>query len=353
MAPATLADALRQPRNNLNLLRLFAAWLVIYGHAYAITGSSGPDLILRVVQLKFAGGVAVDVFFFVSGCLIAASLARHSMRDYLVARALRIYPALVVCVLLTVFVLGPLVSTANDYWRAPETWQYLLINATLWDARHVLPGVFTDHPNAGVNGSLWSLPVEVRLYLVLAAVALLGLLHARKRFNVCYAVVMVGGYALARFTELSPEDSNHAWCTAFFLTGAFCWINRERVPLSWLLLAVLVCIAGVMRGTPHYHIGYFAALCYGVLMIGFVPRLPVIRRRDLSYGLYLYGWPSQQLVQQFAPQTGLVGNIVFGTTLALALAWLSWHIVEAPALRLKQRIAGAPPLAAAGDNAPS
>ena len=91
-----LADAWASGRNNFNLLRLFAAWLVIYGHAWAITGSSGSDLVTRLTQFKFAGGVAVDVFFFISGLLIAASLQRNSVRAYLTSRALRILPALVV-----------------------------------------------------------------------------------------------------------------------------------------------------------------------------------------------------------------------------------------------------------------
>lgn len=349
MPPVTLADAVRQPQNNFNLIRLVAAWLVIYGHAFAITGSAGQDLILRYVQMKFAGGVAVDIFFFVSGFLIAASLARHSLRDYAIARGLRIYPALVVCIVLTVFVLGPLVSTDANYWRDPATWRYLLRNATLWDALHVLPGVFETHPNAGVNGSLWSLPIEIRLYLVLGLIALLGLFKPA-RFNVCFIVAMTIGFLVLGTQALSPKDSNHAWCTAFFLTGAFCWHNRARIPLSWPLLFVLLCGAAALFGGPRYHVGYFVALCYGLLMLAFVPRLPVIRHTDLSYGLYLYGWPSQQLVYMAWPGTSWAVNAAGGTALALLLAWASWRWIEAPALRLKHRLVGARPNARAADD---
>ncbi|MEF9978673.1 MAG: acyltransferase, partial [Thermomonas sp.] len=161
---ATLADAWSSGRNNFNLIRLFAAWLVIYGHAWAITGSAGGDIVTWLTQFKFAGGVAVDVFFFISGFLIAASLERNDVRSYLASRALRILPALVACVALSVFVLGPLLTTATEYWRDPRTWDYLWANATLWSTRYGLPGVFASLPRDAVNGSLWTLPIEARLY---------------------------------------------------------------------------------------------------------------------------------------------------------------------------------------------
>src|SRR5690606_36414492 len=179
--PSTTIDAAwRSGRNNFNLIRLVAAWLVIYGHAWAITGTPGTDLIGAVTRFKFAGGVAVDVFFVVSGFLIAASLQRNDARGYLASRALRILPALVACVALSVFVLGPLLTTAPGYWRDTLTWDYLWANGSLWASRFFLPGVFGDHPNPAVNGSLWTLPVEARLYLALLAAGLCGVLTPRR-----------------------------------------------------------------------------------------------------------------------------------------------------------------------------
>ena len=127
----TLAEAWEGGRNNFNLMRLVAAWLVIYGHARAITKAGGQDLITWLTQFKFAGGVAVDVFFVISGFLIAASLQRNDVRSYLASRALRIVPGLAVCVALSAFVLGPLLTTSADYWHRPEVWRYFWINASL------------------------------------------------------------------------------------------------------------------------------------------------------------------------------------------------------------------------------
>ncbi len=338
MKAITLAAASEKPDNNFNLIRLLAAWVVIYGHSYAISAESGPDLVVRLLNFKFSGGIAVDVFFVISGFLIAASLERHRLPAFLLARALRILPALIVCVALCAFVLGPWLTTSAAYWHHAEVWRYFFDNARL--ARkmsYYLPGVFAAARNHAVNGSLWTLPIEARLYLWLALVGLLSL-HRRLRFNLLFVLLMALGIWASLHAAPTPEKTDLAYCRAFFLTGAFAWINREAIPLSWpLLFAILVFAAG-LHNTDWFYVGYFLALSYGTLFLAYVPELPVIRQHDLSYGLYLYGWPSQQIVQAIAPATGALANTLWATLLAGAFAAASWFLVEAPAMRLKSRL---------------
>ena len=334
--PRTIAHAWASGRNHFNILRLVAAWLVIYGHAWPITGSMGGDLIGKFTTIKFAGAVAVDVFFVVSGFLIAASLQRNSVRGYLASRALRIVPALVVCVALTVFVLGPLLTTAPDYWRAPGTWRYLWSNATLWRAEFFLPGVFSTLPQTAVNGSLWTLPVEARLYLLLLAASLLGALNA-KRYLVPWLLALGGAAAFAWWRAPLPEWlSNDIWCVAFFITGTALWLYRDRVRLSWLPVVALLIACALLRGTTWFVLPYFALVSYGTLWLAFAPTPARMAHHDLSYGLYLYGWPAAQIVQTFSPGTPW-HNVLWATALGLTLAALSWFLVERPALHLKRR----------------
>ena len=337
MTAPSIAEAWAGQRNNFNLMRLVPAWLVIYGHAHAITGIPGNDGIAWLTQLRSAGAVAVDMFFVVSGFLIAASLERNTVRGYLLSRGLRILPALLVCVALTTFVLGPLLSTAADYWRQPTTWNYLLVNASLLLSRFQLPGVFETHPLDVVNGSLWTLPNEAKLYLLLLFAWLLGLLSP-KRCTPLWALAMLGGYALARhYWPLPDHIQKYAECTAFFITGSLLWVNRERIRLSgWLVLALVAAFA-VLRGTDWSHLPYFGLITYGTLWLGLRLRLPMIRHTDLSYGLYLYGWPAQQLAWTLPIGKTIASNIVIATLIALGCAALSWFLVERPALRLKKR----------------
>lgn len=337
----TIGELYARPSNNFNLLRLAAAWLVIYGHSWAITGDhTSQDLLVRLLLFKASGGMAVDAFFLISGFLIAASVERNSVRGYVVSRALRILPGLFVCVALSTFVLGPLVTTIDHYLQYRETWRYFFGNISLLTTEFFLPGVFEKAANTAVNGPLWTLHVEARLYVALLVLSLLRLLKT-ERFNALYVLALVVTFLVYSTLPLTLEMSNDANTTAFFGAGVFAWLNRDRIALSWpILLGVLVFAASLLH-TERFFIGYFLAMSYGVLFLALVPRLPVLRKHDLSYGLYLYGWPCQQIAQSVSPGSPL-HNTVLSTVLAASAAALSWRYVEQPALRLKRRLGARP-----------
>ncbi|MBN8211388.1 MAG: acyltransferase [Xanthomonadales bacterium] len=333
----TIESAWASGRNNFNLMRLIAAWMVIYGHSWAITAAPGADLITQLTKFRFAGGVAVDVFFVISGFLIASSLERNSVRGYLISRALRIVPALLVCVLLSALVMAPLLTTASDYWSRPDAWRYIAVNASLWSNVFFLPGVFETLPRTAINGSLWTLPIEARLYLALMVAWLLGVLTP-KRYTPLWALALAGAAAVAWWKHPLPEHlADTANCTAFFITGTLLWVNRRTVRLSLWPILVMLAAAAVLRGSTWFYLAYFPLLAYATLYLALVPRLPAIRRHDLSYGLYLYGWPMQQLAF-LAGATTALGNTAAATVLALICAALSWFLVEQPALVWKRRL---------------
>lgn len=331
----TLDDAWRGGTNHFNSIRLVAAWLVIYSHAWAITGAPGTDHLGRWTG-HTAGGFAVDVFFTVSGFLIAASFERNRWQDFLLARALRIFPALVACVALTVFVLGPLLTTSPSYWRDAKTWHYLWGSASLIDLQFWLPGVFDALPRTAVNGSLWTLPIEFRLYLALFFAGLLGMLQ-RWRYLAGWTLAIGAACAFAWKRAPLPEHfQNLTWVTAFFITGTLFWVWRERVRLSpWALLPLLA-LTVATRGTLAFIPCYFATVAYGTFVLAFLPGRPWIQRNDLSYGIYLYGWPMQQLALLAGAAT-IPANIVAGTALAACGAALSWFLIERPALSWRRR----------------
>lgn len=335
-----LDDAWSSGRNNFGLIRLCAAWLVIWSHAWAITGTPGTDLFGRF-STRSAGALAVDVFFLVSGFLVAASLQRGTVGQFLMARVLRIFPALIACIALTVLVLGPLLTTSGSYWREPGTWNYLWSNATLWRAEFFLPGVFETLPRTAVNGSLWTLPIEGRLYLLLLVAGLLGAL-APRRFVGFWLLAIIGAGAFAWWQRPLPEYLEYLfWATAFFITGSLFWVVRDRVVLKPWLLVPLFAAAVLLRGSPWFVPAYFATVAYGTFCLAFLARLPVIDRTDLSYGLYLYGWPMQQLALLLGA-TSVIANTLVASVMALACAALSWFLIEKPALALKPRRAARP-----------
>lgn len=334
-----LSDAIEGRSNNLNLIRLVAALAVIYGHAAAITGNGPPDFFLQYVGYKFIGGVAVDVFFVISGFLVTRSaMSEKGVRYYLASRTLRIYPALVTCILLTTLVLGPLLTGHDGYWHQPGTWRYLVNNATAFRTEYFLPGVFQELHDKGVNGSLWSLAVEVRLYLITLGIAVVGIFARRALFNTLFYCAMILGHYYPGWLQEWVPHQNHLHVMGMFLMGSFAWINRDRVSLSPTIGFALIAFCGALLGTDGFAYAYFVALPYLVLSLAFSPRpLNFGARNDYSYGVYLYGWIAQQLTVSTLPGLSNVHHTIVASALALACGAASWHLVEKPALKLRAR----------------
>lgn len=331
--------------NNFDLLRFAAATLVLVDHSLVLSGRQGLP---GPFGYETLGGFAVAVFFVVSGFLVAGSWQRAPrLGAYAAKRALRIVPAYAVVIALAALVLGPAVSelAPGAYFRNHQTWAYFR-NLSYYQLHYALPGVFTanPYPNA-VNGSIWTLPIELAMYVVLAALGWARLL------NRTVVVALVIALALASFgwqeALLAAPPILFATLPAYytahlglwFFLGSALWLHRERIryrhDVALLLLFAVWMTQGTTAGTLIFH----AALPYLVIWAAQL-RIPVMNRfgryGDFSYGMYLYAFPLQQALAWLGgarwPYPGYVAAC-FGVTLLCAVA--SWHLVERPALRLK------------------
>lgn len=335
-------------RNNFDAVRILAASAVIYGHAHPLTQT--PDLVFMGNGVQ---GFAVKVFFVVSGFLVARSWASDpSLPRYLAKRGLRIFPALLLLLLLTVLVAGPLLTSlqASDYFARPQTWLYLLQNAVLYPT-YGLPGVFeaTPYPNV-VNGSLWSLPAEFLMYLLFPA--LYALTQAIGRQCLLVAIT-IGTCALsAYFLRVAPvTEPLVLYATSvqsvldvgpYFFLGAIFSLTRLRDTVH-PATALFLCGITIFYPpeTPLLREIYLYVLTpYCVLALA-TASSPVLRAAgrwgDPSYGIYLYGWLFQQIAVQLIPNLSAIGNTLIALPLAALAAYASWHFVEQRALAVKPR----------------
>ena len=336
--------------NNLTALRWFAAGLVLYGHAFVFLGLPEP-IFLQWVPM---GPLGVYIFFAISGYLVAQSWARdpHVPR-FLAKRALRIFPGLVVCTLLSVLVLGPLLTTldAGTYWRNEHTRGYLT-NIVLYMTYH-LPGVFANNRLANaVNGSLWSLPVEFFMYLLLSMLGLLSALFQTAQGRARALKVWVGVVTLVfmGLVALWALPAKEAWvlyrtdlrqiplCGVYFMVGAcmYCFQWHRYFTLSNVVLGLVVWLS--LGANPQWFaMASWVILPFGVLAFGLAshPWLTGMHARDYSYGIYIYAFPVQQTLASFWPQMPLLAYLVSTLVMTVALAAASWHLVEKPALKLK------------------
>ncbi|TQM66125.1 acyltransferase family protein [Klugiella xanthotipulae] len=329
--------------NNLDALRLVGAVLVIVGHAFVLLGrpQDWPEVFGMPAHI-----LGIAIFFTISGYLIWGSWERtRSPRHYFVARCLRIFPALIVVVLLTVCVIGPVVTTLTtaEYFSNPLTYNYLR-NIYLFQPQYLLPGVFEVLPYPGaVNGSLWTLRAEFACYLL---VPLIAILPHRLHLPIL-AVFAVGSAVVGAAEGVSVGDSNlsaAAYMWGFFAVGAIVkrmgWARFCR-PLP--ALGVLALWGAVYAVMPQFHmIWAWLALSYLVLAVGLASTPGVrsaARYGDMSYGIYLWAFPVQQILLHYCGWTSPVLNIVTVTLISAVLALASWWWVEKPSLEARGRVA--------------
>lgn len=333
------------------MLRLLGAALVLFSHSFALTRGSDPVTWLNGETL---GTVGVSLFFGISGFLVARSwTSAPRLPVYGVKRALRLLPALYVLILLTAFVLGPLATTLSlgTYLTDAGTYTYVLKNFAFYTVGGELPGVFQDNLVAGpVNGSLWTLPIEVACYLGVAALGLLGVLAARRRLPwLAFAVLWIAMAPIVPTTELGKghgtldggELLTGIRLAAIFFAGVLLYLHRDRVPLRWDWLAIMLAVFLALSRTDWVPFAAVVLFPYLVLVLAY--RTPHSWRRitapgDVSYGLYLYAFPVQQaLVASLGAGLGPIAMFALALPITYLLALGSWRLVERPALALKPK----------------
>jgi peptidoglycan/LPS O-acetylase OafA/YrhL len=335
--------------NNFDALRLFASMLVLYGHAYALVGAPGPSFASNGVAT-----IGVKIFFVISGYLVIESWLRdpHPLR-YIERRALRIWPAFIAVVLISALVIGPSLSPLSvaAYYADPLTWNYL--RNIFFYIGYTLPGLFAHnvYPMA-VNGSLWTLPVEISMYLVVPV--LLGCLAPLGPWRLplfLAATVTLSTGALV-FLRMGPMPvpiviyATNFWnwleLAPYFMIGTAAALARANRLLDInvaLMLVMMTAMAG--RGPLVEEAMLMLALPYAVLSfgLGWSPLLGRFARYgDLSYGLFLWGFFVQQIVvSAIGVRGGALTNFALSLVIATPLAFASWHLLEKHALALKPR----------------
>ncbi len=338
--------------NSFHFLRFLAASFVIITHSYVLLGLPEHDLMVRLTNGTTSfSRLGVWIFFVISGYLIMGSAERSkTVVSYVFRRVLRIFPALIVVVLVTVFVLGSIVSTlpVDSYLQDHMSWRYLLA-ITLYRVQYHLPGVFSGLPYPHVvNGSLWTIPYEFTLY-ALPMLLVLGQKWSRvfpwRGLLVAFVLLVIFTRAAwsGLFYVIVPVLGLNAWhllnFSVFFVAGMLVHLYKQSIPmkpyLAWITLSLWLVSCWIGFG-PYVS---YVAIPYLVLFIA--------ERRswlnnfgkfgDVSYGVYLYAFPLGQLIVSVAGIHLSVPTLAIATWIsAIVCGYLSWKIIEAPALRFKK-----------------
>lgn len=329
-------------RNSLNLFRLVLAALVLYAHAFYISGAgdspgfNGENL----------GGWAVAGFFVLSGFLITRSRLRTPAGTYLLHRVARIFPAFLVCLAVTAAVFAPIALLLRQgdisglLSNPPNPLQYVWGNIALRITQYGIGTTLSGLPYPDIwNGSLWTLYFEFLCYV---AVFALGSLAIYRRSIVFVGAVWAASVALRILTGygmtagLDEDFVQFVRLFGFFAGGSLVYMIMERWGLNRLVGILSIPIAAVLIVLVPVFGGQLAApfIAYGLLYLSTViPQPRWIATNDVSYGFYIYAWPVQQLTLIAGGMSlGLPVYILITIVITFALAWLSWIVVERPAM---------------------
>ena len=335
--------------NSYNLLRLLAASFVIYGHMYILNGdAAGNWLAIPVHTLGF------KILMIISGYMITQSCVRDGdLLHYWTKRACRLLPGLAACILLSAYVLGPLLTTLpiGEYIVHPATKHYL--KNILLAPVYALPGVFdTNIYPVAVNGSLWALPVEVSLYAVIWLVLFAGSPWKYRRalftgITLCVCALQL--LRIAFFMDRVWIFWESEWYSAFgmypyFFLGAAFYLLPVRKYCNTTVAAVFLIIGSVLRfqSAVSYELLSYVVLPYAVISFGEQKSALSSKMPDITYGIFLWGFPIQQTFLYLCGRSGLhlSSNVCFVICMAVAVlaGILSARTIEKWGMQLGKRL---------------
>lgn len=333
--------------NNFDLLRLLAATEVIFDHYYQHLNIPISHTATKILYL-FPG---VPVFFVISGYLISASYERNSnLKNYIRNRALRIYPGLWACIILTLIVFT--ITGVNFINKQTLAWLPAQLLGFIYT-----PNFLANYGYGSYNGSLWTIPIELQFYMMLPICFLLA---PKRKINtwfiallVVFLVLTLANNLMFAYNPLHEGDKitkllRYSFVPHFylFLTGVI--FQRLRIysskfiygkALYWIVLYVAFSMFFFDRIAPAYFtVIQYLFLAFTLLSMAYT--LPtfadkLLRKNDISYGMYIY----HGMIITVVVELKLVPNfnlfyLIGGT---IVMATLSWLFIEKPFIKRKQR----------------
>ena len=356
----TVASFLEKDNNNFDLIRLILACMVICGHAELINivHDNWTEFLYAYLPPTSYGDVAVKIFFFLSGLLITSSFLKNpSIISFLVSRVFRLLPALIFVSFLVAIVFGPFISSlpVSTYFSDNQPFLYVLKNAFL-KIQFQLPGVFETHASTSANGSLWTLPIEFRYYLILLGILLISgaiqrlqkssgssvsdISSFRRPFNLLFVIIVADALLFNQhlIAAFGDKPSTNLLPIAFGF-GMFVALNSERLVLDHRITVGLFLLFFMLKQAAFFEIIFIFFYC--VLAFYLATRKSLFRfkpRLDLSYGIYLWGYFVQQCLFHYLGSIHIYLHIVLAIGISVVLAYFTHILVEKPFIKFGKNL---------------
>lgn len=332
-----IGTALSSRDNALNAVRLLLAAAVVLAHSFTLGGYAFDGL-------DWLGDNSVNGFFALSGFLIAGSRLRNGFGHYLWRRAQRIFPGFWACLVVIGFAFAPVGALLSGQgWNPMDSVSYVVDNASLViHTRDIGDTLAASPEGTNWNRSFWSLMHEFGAYLLCGAA--LGIAWVRRHLALSAGLVVLGlpivGWTIGDLDQEAHMINDSLRLIPFFAAGVLAYSLKDRIPASKALAAVSAALVVAAGFSSEMVLNTFTAipLTYLLLHVGATWSTSLAAKEDVSFGLYIYGYPVQQVLGMVGLGSGFAPVWVFAlASLALTypLALASWRLVEKPAMRLR------------------
>ncbi len=331
--------------NSFNLSRLLASIFVIYGHSLSVGPGLDPfnDIIYKLTGI-FSASIGVKYFFLLSGILVSASLVKsNDWRVFLISRVFRIYPGLIMSLILVIFILAPIIigNSFFDLLISSELRTYIwrTLTFTTFGINMSLPEVQVGKWT-NMNIPLWTLAPEVTCYLFLLSAYVLTCGN-RIILTLLSLAVILDCIVPVRFlfNFLPVRDDNLSYLPLFFAVGVLIGLYKNYFKMSFGYIFAFLFIAILFKGSIVGSVAIYLSILFFILYfftLSFINKFEI--KHDLSYGLYIYGWPCQMFVLYFFSSYQGYIHFVLPLILSAVLAWISWVVIEKPSISLGKKL---------------
>jgi len=336
-----------QRHNNFNILRLIFASTVIISHSYPLTNNEEIFSVITSNQIDL-GVLSVNVFFIISGYLIFNSLLKSkSVYNYVWKRFLRLYPGLMVNLIIALLVVL-IVNTSSNIFAQLDFYTYLPKNLTLFGIQHKIKNVFEQnpYPKEAINGSLWTLSYEFTMYILIIPFIFLKKANKNITLILLLTVFMFAFYFnLFRpsflknsFNIINLDSRSFYRLSLFFISGSIMnFIKLDKLKSNKVIIAITFILLISLYGNVYKYISpvllsfliILIGLSYNKFLWNFTEKLG-----DISYGVYIYGFLIQQILMNYFKLEPLY-LMFFSMILTYMIAFVSWNYVEKKALEYK------------------
>ena len=337
---------LNKDHNNLNLIRLILASMVIVGHSPILNGGSAywADPITYLFPFAASGPWAVNLFFFISGLVVTNSLINNRKPlQFIVARLFRIMPAFAFVLIISAFIVGPIVSsfTFKQYFDSSTTYTYITENL-LFQVYYNLPGVFaTSFYKNAVNGSLWTLAYEMSCYVILLGVFLIIRNKGKLFYNIILGLIILEGFSPYKFIfnwlGTNPEIN---LLPAAFALGSLLAVNAEDIKIDKYSVLGLMLIYFFFRTSGYANFFFNVASSITILYVAAHKKFNFYRPiYDVSFGVYLWGFVVQQTLYHYTGKIYVGWHCAISLIVSFILAYITHFLIEKPGINLGKKLA--------------